>query len=328
MHHAIDRRGLLPRFLTGAAVALVAVAALALAPGASRAYDTYQHGGIEDCETCHVNAHTWWTPTNEHCLTCHTGYQAVRRDRLCWTCHMPGQDMDWARADAGCTSTCHLRGGATFAHTGHAAAPALCTGCHPVSAAPSDPSGSPHHVVPAPELAAVAPLAAPPGATVTLTGRRLSWAAIVRFGGVNADFSVVSDERLDARVPAAAVSGPVTVLSPGGTAGLAGFAVLANTKPALTLRVTPAMVRPGRRVRIAGSLTPAGSGAAKVAIVVQRRVAGVWKLAAAATRAPDVSGEFRWDYRPRRTGVFRTRASSSAPAAATSSWARFRSIAP
>ena len=127
-------------------------------------------------------------------------------------------------------------------------------------------------MVPAPELDAVAPAAAPPGATVAITGRRLSWAAIVRFGGVNADFSVVSDERIDARVPAAAVSGPVTVLSPGGTAAVAGFVVLRIPAPALTLRVTPAVVPQGRRVRIAGSLAPAGTGAAKVAIVVQRRV--------------------------------------------------------
>ena len=327
MHHAIDRRGLVPRLLAGAAAALAAMAVLAFAPGTSRAYDTYRHGGIEDCETCHVNAHTWWTPTNEHCLTCHTGYQAVRRDQLCWTCHAPGQDMGWARVDAGCTSTCHLRGGATVAHTGHAGGSAACTGCHPVSAAASDPSGSPHHVVPAPEPDAVAPAAAAPGATVAITGRRLSWAAVVRFGGVNADFSVVSDERIDARVPAAAVSGPVTVLSPGGTAAVAGFVVLRIPAPALALRVTPAVVPQGRRVRIAGSLAPAGTGAAKVAIVVQRRAAGAWKLAAATTRAPDVSGAFRWDYRPRRPGVFRARASCSAPAV-TSSWTRFRVTAP
>jgi hypothetical protein len=183
-------------------------------------------------------------------------------------------------------------------------------------------------VVPAPELGAVSPEAAPPGATVTLTGRRLSWVAIVRFGGVRADFGVVSDGRIEARVPATAVSGPVTVLSPGGTAGVEGFVVVRIPAPALTLRATPAVVSQGRRVRISGSLTPAGSGAAKVTIVVQRRVAGFWKLAAAATRTPNVSGALRWDYRPRRTGVFRVRATSTTPAAVTSSPARFRVIAP
>ena len=42
----------------------------------------------------------------------------------------------------------------------HAGGSAACTGCHPVSATASDPSGSPHHVVPAPEPDAVAPAAA------------------------------------------------------------------------------------------------------------------------------------------------------------------------
>jgi hypothetical protein len=303
---------------------LLAFVALALAPVPAQAYESYQHGGIDDCETCHMNAHTWWPPTNEHCLTCHTDYQVVDSGRLCWTCHAPGQDMDWARTDVGCTSTCHLRGGATFAHAVHPGGSTACTTCHPVSASPADPSGSAHHVVPAPRLDAVAPTAASPGATVTLTGRRFSWAAIVRFGGVEADFAITSDEQIAAVVPEAAVSGPVTVLSPGGTAtSSADFVVLRPVAPTLSLRATPATFGLGRRVRLAGLLTPADSGGSPVTIVVQRRLAGGWKAAASTARSPDASGAYAWSYRPRHAGTYRARAWFPA-AGVRSSWAAFR----
>jgi hypothetical protein len=326
VRHAGDRRSRLSDRLAGTAGVLLAFVALALAfaPVPAQAYESYQHGGIDDCETCHVNAHTWWTPTNEHCLTCHTGYQVVDSRRLCWTCHTPGQDMAWARTDAGCTSTCHLRGGAAFAHAAHSGGSTACTTCHPVSTSPSDPSGSAHHVVPAPRLDAVAPTTAAPGATVMLTGRRFSWAAIVRFGGAKADFTIASDERIAAVVPAAAVSGPVTVLSPGGTAtSNADFVVLRPVDTTLTLRATPAVFGLGRRVRLAGMLTPADSGGLPVTIAVQRRQAGVWKAATSASRAPDATGAYAWSYRPRQAGAYRARASFPA-AGVRSSWAVFR----
>ena len=321
-----NSRGSWPRLLTATAAVAVALIALALAPGMARAYESYQHGGIIDCETCHVNAHTWWTPTNEHCLTCHTGYQAVSSTRLCWTCHTPGQDMDWARTDAGCTSTCHLRGGVAFSHAGHPDRSTACTTCHPASASPSDPSGSPHHVVPPPRLDAIAPTTAAPGSAVTLTGWRLSWVAIVRFGGVNADFTVTSDQEITAVVPAAAESGPVTVLSPGGVAtGSVDFVVVRPVKPALTLTRAPAATRLGRRIRLAGLLTAVDPGGSRVKIVVQIRRGGAWRAAAASLRVPSASGAYRWSYRARWAGAYRARASfGQSPVTTRSRWVAFR----
>ena len=151
---------------------------------------------------------------------------------------------------------------------------------------------------------------------MTLTGRRFSWAAIVRFGGVKADFAITSDEQIAAVVPEAAVSGPVTVLSPGGTAtSSADFVVLRPVAPTLTLRATPATFALGRRVRLAGLLTPADSADSPVTIVVQRRLAGAWKAAASSSRSPDASGAYAWSYRPRHAGTYRARASFPAAAA-------------
>jgi hypothetical protein len=290
-----------------------------------QAYESYEHGGIVDCETCHVNAHTRWTPTDEHCITCHAGYQTVRTGRLCWDCHTPGQDMGWARTDAGCMSTCHLRGGATFAHTAHPDRSTACTSCHAVSASSHDPAGSAHHVIPAPRLDAVAPTAAVPGSVVILSGERFTWAAIVRFGGVNAAFTIDSDRQITAVVPAAAVSGPVAVLSPGGLAtSTTEFVVLRPVTLTLTLLASPSSVPLGRPVRFTGWLTPATTGGSQVKIVVQRRQSGVWKAAASSLRTSDASGALTWSYRPRRAGTYHARAVVAGPPPAASPWVAFR----
>ena len=232
--------------------------------------------------------------------------------------------MDWARTDASCLSTCHLRGGAEFRHTAHAGAPAGCTTCHPVTKSAVESGGSAHHTVPAPRLDAVTPTSAAPGASVTLTGAKFTWAAIVRFGGVNAAFTVVSDGVITATVPAAAVSGPVTVHSAGGAATSAtGFVVLRPEPPlppAVTLAASRGVLKLGRRVQLTGRLTPAGA-AAQVRVVVQRRVEGAWKTAASSLRATGAAGAYAWPYRPRSAGAFRARASVPG---AVSAWAAFR----
>ena len=294
-----------------------------LAPPSVRAYKEYQHGGIDDCDTCHMNAHTMVVPTDENCVTCHTGYQTVRTRNVCWTCHTPGQDMGWARTDASCLSTCHLRGGVDFAHTTHAGGNAACTSCHPLTASTTDPAGSPHHAIPAPRLDAVTPAAAAPGASVTLTGAKLSWVKIVRFGALDAKFAVVSDTQIVATVPAAAQTGPVGVLSQGGSAvSLTDFIVLRPDPPAppsFTLAATPRTTALGGRVRLTGTMAPADA-AAQVKIVVQRRVAGTWKAAAGSWRAA-AGGAYSWSFRPARAGAYRA---SVAAAGVTSGWAAFR----
>ena len=316
--------------LIGVLAVLALLALAAAVPRQAPARASYLHGGIEDCETCHMNAHTWWVPTNEHCLTCHTGFQVRRKQLLCWTCHTPGQDMSQARSDAACTSACHLPDGTTVTHTAHPDKPGACTSCHPVSASPSDPAGSPHHTIPAPILGGFSPASGAAGTAVTLTGSRFTNAAIVRFGGVSADFVVDSDAQISAVVPALAVTGPVSVLTAGGEAvSTQAFIVAAAPAPApvLTLKVRPGLVSAGRRVRISGRLTPAGLSGAVVSFSVQRRVAGLWKTAATLLRTPDASGACGWSYAARRAGVYKARAALSpipSSGSVVSSWVTFR----
>jgi len=52
---------------------------------------------------------------------------------------------------------------------------------------------------------------------VTLVGTGLTGATVVKFGTVSAAFTLVSDTEITAIVPAAAVTGRVSVTTPGGT---------------------------------------------------------------------------------------------------------------
>lgn len=68
----------------------------------------------------------------------------------------------------------------------------------------------------------------PVGATVTVAGRRFTGATAVRFGGVAATFTVNAEGTvITAKVPVAAINGPITVTTPGGTAESLGRFMLA-----------------------------------------------------------------------------------------------------
>jgi hypothetical protein len=319
-------RGSRPLRPLGPLAALLAAAFLvAWLPSGALAQDSYRHGGIDDCETCHVNAHTWWTPTNEHCTGCHAGYKVPHRGLLCWTCHTPGQDMKAARSDAACIAACHLPGGSTVTHVAHPGGSAACTSCHPVSASPSDPAGSPHHSVPPPVLTAFTPAVGVPGTTVTLTGSHFSEAVAVAFNGVWAPFVIVSDVQMTATVPAAATAGPISVFTPGGEGTSAGSFFL-RVDAALTLAVTPATSAPGRRVRMTGTLAPLGIAGAAVTLVVQRRAGEFWRTVKTGACATSAAGAYSWSYVPPRTGAYRVRSSigeSAAHTASRTSWSRF-----
>ncbi len=91
-------------------------------------------------------------------------------------------------------------------------------------------------VSPTPTLTAFSPPSGPPGTAVALAGSGFLGASAVTFGGVAAAFTVVDDTRMDATVPAGAVTGPVAVTTPGGTAtGAAVFTVTAT--PTLDLSI-------------------------------------------------------------------------------------------
>ncbi|HVF05950.1 MAG TPA: fibronectin type III domain-containing protein, partial [Frankiaceae bacterium] len=72
----------------------------------------------------------------------------------------------------------------------------------------------------APALTSVAPTSAPVGADVSLAGSGLAGATSVTFNGTTATFRPNGDGQLFATVPAAATDGPVSVVTPDGTATL------------------------------------------------------------------------------------------------------------
>ncbi|MGY1942887.1 beta strand repeat-containing protein, partial [Nocardia asiatica] len=95
-------------------------------------------------------------------------------------------------------------------------------------------SGSrPYVYAPAPTLASVYPDSGPEtgGNTVTLTGTGLTGTTAVRFGGVPAAFTVISDSRISATAPPGAGPVGVTVTTAGGTSNSIGYAYV----PAPTL---------------------------------------------------------------------------------------------
>jgi hypothetical protein len=76
-----------------------------------------------------------------------------------------------------------------------------------------------------------------PDTELTLLGSSFTGVTSVKFGAVSASFSIDSDSQLTAVVPATAVTGRVSVTSPGGTAtSPASFVVLA---PTLTQAIAP-----------------------------------------------------------------------------------------
>lgn len=74
------------------------------------------------------------------------------------------------------------------------------------------------NISPVPAVARFFPPSAPVGDTVLIRGTNLSGATQVRFNGVSASFTVVSATTIEAIVPEGAVSGPVSVVTPLGTA--------------------------------------------------------------------------------------------------------------
>ena len=113
-------------------------------------------------------------------------------------------------------------------------------------------SAEPFTVVPPPTLTRFTPTAGPAGTGVTLTGTHFLGATDVRFNGVRAaEFEVVSGTTIEAVVPPGATSGPISVVTPGGTAVSAEpFTVV--FPPTLT-RFTPTTGPVGTRVTLTGT---------------------------------------------------------------------------
>ena len=80
--------------------------------------------------------------------------------------------------------------------------------------------GNPHAAI-----TALSPTHGPKGALVQITGAGFLGATAVKFGGKPARFRVVSDTTVTAVVPAGAAGGPVSVVTPYGSAVGEAFAV-------------------------------------------------------------------------------------------------------
>jgi hypothetical protein len=104
---------------------------------------------------------------------------------------------------------------------------------------------------PAPSVSDFGPTAGAAGTVVQIGGSRLGGTTGVRFNGTPAEFTIVSDSQITARVPSGATSGPVTVVTPQGTATSAGSFTVAAAAPTIE-GFSPASGAPGTPVAIAG----------------------------------------------------------------------------
>jgi hypothetical protein len=111
-------------------------------------------------------------------------------------------------------------------------------------------SASPFTVIAPPTLSRVNPVAANPGATVTLSGSGLSAVTRVNFHGVAAaSFAALDDSALTAVVPYGAGSGPIAVAGPAGATSIP-FTVL---PPAIASITASAAIAPGSSITINGN---------------------------------------------------------------------------
>ena len=82
-----------------------------------------------------------------------------------------------------------------------------------------------HHRRLAPFIAKFRPVASASGGTVTIVGKRLGHATTVSIYGIPTAFIESGSTKIDAVVPPGATSGPISVITPYGTATVQGFVV-------------------------------------------------------------------------------------------------------
>ena len=101
-----------------------------------------------------------------------------------------------------------------------------------------------------PTLTRFGPTRGPVGIRVTLAGTHLFEATSIEFNGVSApEFEIVSGTTIEVIVPPGATSGPITVVTPGGTAVSADpFTVTTGFQSRLFVPVVPAVARTGSRL--------------------------------------------------------------------------------
>jgi hypothetical protein len=153
--------------------------------------------------------------------------------------------------------------------------------------------------IPAPTISGFSPTSGRTGTAVTITGTAFTGATAVRFGGVRASFVVNSATQITAAVPVGAVTGKISVTTPGGTGTSAmNFTVVPTFHPrsiSISLR---------RHLVVRGTVSAGGFGAcADDALVrIRRFVDGAWRTIATThtnddgfyrVRVPDQPGRYR-----------------------------------
>ncbi len=104
-----------------------------------------------------------------------------------------------------------------------------------------------------PEITRFSPESGHAGVAVSIEGLNLSRATSVRFNGVEAEFTIFGNT-ITAYVPAAASTGPITVVTPGGasTSG-ASFIVESQAGAPVITSMTPSSGKPGATVILGGN---------------------------------------------------------------------------
>lgn len=125
----------------------------------------------------------------------------------------------------------------------------------PAVGEPAPPPGIPVPPAPpvtAPTITGFSPASATPGDAVVINGTNLDRVSSVRLGGVTlSSFTLRSASRIDAEVPAGAVSGPIEVWGQGSTAQSA--APLTIVQAISVSNVEPTMVLPGGELTLIGT---------------------------------------------------------------------------
>jgi hypothetical protein len=111
--------------------------------------------------------------------------------------------------------------------------------------------GEPPPITPPPSITEFSPTSGVVGTSVTITGSSFTGATAVGFNGTSAFFSVDTDTRITATVPSGATSGPISVVTPGGSASSASEFTVTQS-PSIDA-FSPDSGPPGTSVSITGS---------------------------------------------------------------------------
>jgi len=153
--------------------------------------------------------------------------------------------------------------------------------------------------IPAPTITSFSPTSGRTGTAVTITGTAFTGATAVRFGGVRASFVFNSATQITATVPVGAVTGKISVTTPGGTGTSAmNFTVV----PTFHSRSISISLR--RHLVVRGTVSAGGFEAcANDALVrIRRFVDGAWRTIATThtnddgfyrVHVPDQPGRYR-----------------------------------